>query len=351
MKILSILTTTLVCFAIVCLGCAQPRTFSVPKPAGALRVMTYNMEWFSEDANPKRISNVREILADIKPDIIGIQEIQSERAARQFLDSEWTVGLVKENIEFQNLAIAVRAPYQLVSYDYVFKDRGLEFAFPGNRDVLRAEIKSPGGQNITAYVIHAKSRRGGRLQTDSQREMASALLAGYISRRGDRNVVLMGDFNDAPNDTSAAILASGDVTIKGGARPPFRLLANLTFDLWEKDMVTIGLHEKYFGEESALSASVPNAKSENDRLRGIEYRFPQDVSVTQIMFDQIFVSPHLGQAGSRASVYTGPAALRGLRGRVTVTNNPDGSRNVVYTEKGTMASDHLPVYADILGLR
>ncbi len=312
------------------------------------RIMTYNIQWFHDGDSPERIANIKSIINQVKPDIVGVQEIEGLAALKQvFPESEWQIGIMDLPEEFQECGIVVRKGWNLKNYSLIFSGKGLDYAFPGSRDVLRAELESPTGKSLVVYVHHFKSRSGGRLSTDPQREMAAGMLASYIASKGEKDYVVIGDFNDAPNDRSTNILESGNALIKAGDNPVMPILVNLTEPLLNEDYVSIGLHD-LFSANGQTTAQVKGAKADNDRLRGIDYRFPQDVKVTQSLFDQILVSPSLAKPGLRASIFSGVAALEGKRGRVQVIENKEtGSRAVNYTEKGGLASDHLPVYADI----
>jgi endonuclease/exonuclease/phosphatase family metal-dependent hydrolase len=309
------------------------------RPAPDLRVATYNLEWFSEDANPERVANVRAVVANVGAHVWGLQEIQSLAAARQVWGPEWQVGMIDHPDEQQELAIAVREPYVLGEVEAAFPDDGLDFAFPGKRDVLRARVSGPNGFAATFYVVHMKSRRGGRLQTDLQRRKAQGLLAAFIMGRDEQNVVVLGDMNDAPDDQSVNILETGDLLAAGGRGQAPRLMYNLTEGLYDRDFVSFGLERLFEG--APLRPVVEGAKAENERLRGQDYRFPDDVRVVQILFDQILASPAMKRRWLRSDVYAGLHALRGEGGRTSVNGNA-----VVYEVKGSQASDHLPVIAE-----
>lgn len=244
--------------------------------------------------------------------------------------------------EAQELAIAVRRPHVLVGSEMVFTGPALDPAYPNRRDALRAVVQTPDGGKLVVYVLHMKSRSGGRNATDWQREMAAGLLASYIAgRRDEPHVVVLGDLNDAPDDRSVNILESGDLLAKPG-KAPFRVLFNLTESLAEKDFVTYGL-DRLYEDGKPLQPVVKGAFEENARLRGVDYRYPDDVRVVQTFMDQILVSPPLAKAWQGGvGVYAGAPAVRGSRGRTRVESNQP-----VYAEKGDLASDHLPVYADL----
>ncbi|MBX3096759.1 MAG: endonuclease/exonuclease/phosphatase family protein [Fimbriimonadaceae bacterium] len=305
----------------------------------SLRVMTYNIEWFSENSSMGRINNLKSVIGNIRPDVIALQEIQSKAALRQIFDSNWEIIMVDDPKEDQELALAVRRPLRVVTWEMVFKGEALEGPFPRGRDALRAVIELDGSRQFTIYSTHMKSRGGGRANTDWQRQMQAGMLASYIKWKNEPNVIVAGDFNDAPNDVTANILETGDLFAPAGPATP-RLMVNLCDPLCEKDYVTIGLSSLYTGR--ALSPIRPGARAENDRFRGQNPRFPDDFMVTQSFFDQILMSKGLAATTSgTAEIYSGGDALQGRGGRVEVTDT-----GVNYTEKGDRASDHLPVFVD-----
>ena len=328
--------------AVLSAASCGPPAQAQARAAGTVRVMTYNVEWFSEDANPKRVANLRSVLGHIGPDIVAFEEVQSSRALRQIVDGDWDIGMVDDDGDQQETAIAVRRPFLLVSAEPVFKGHLFEKPFPRSRDGLRGVVQTPEGRQLVLYVVHMKSRRGGRLETDPDREAACGLLAAYVrSRPDERNVVVLGDFNDCPDDASVEVLETGDLFARGGsARGHGRLLENLTAPLADKDYVSFGLFDLFRGGD--VSPIVPGAKQDNDRLRGQEYEYPRDVKVRQSLFDQILVSNSLAQ-GARAAVYSGQDALRGEPGKTKVSGH-----SVTYTFKGDLASDHVPVYVDLV---
>lgn len=324
--------------AFFALGACQ----SVSHDPSRMRVMEYNIQWFSEDANPDRIQNLKTILDTIQPDVVGVEEVESKKALQQLFGDGWSISMADIPKEHQECGLAVRAPFKVVKSELIFPDPALDFAFPGGRDVLRTEVASPNGETWVFYVIHAKSRRGGRIQTDEQRIQAAQKLAQYLADRPKENSVLMGDFNDAPDDVSCNILESGNPKAPGGpGKWENPLMVNLMEPLYRKDYVTIELDRKFLGDP--VSPIVEGAYNENEKFRGKEFKYPDDVEVTQVMFDQIMVRASLGgRSIDQPTIYSDVPALRGSGGRVQVGD--DGS--VTYTEKGTRASDHLPIYVD-----
>lgn len=306
-----------------------------------IRVAAYNIGWYSENSNPKRNENLKSVISNLKAEVIALEEIQSRAALSQIFDNNWQIGIADEESEDQEVAIAVKKPNKLISSELIFKGEKFDYAFPGKRDLLRSVVELPNGTQLVFYTVHMKSRSGGRLQTDAQREMGAGLIAGYIAGQKDENSIVLGDFNDSPSDRSLSIFETGNLKAEAGhdgRKGPF--LANLFEDLNDKDAVSFDLYSYYTDED--LEPYIKGAKADNDRLRGKEFRFPQDVKVPQILFDQILVSPRLA-IGAKAGVYAKADALRGDPGKQT--RNAEG--RAVYRYKGSLASDHLPVYADL----
>ncbi len=324
--------------AIVCLGSCG---FAQEPDANKLRIMTYNVAWFHTGASPQRVANLRTIIQEVNPQIIGLEEIQGRECLNLLFDSKWEVGIYDDPKENQEQAIAVRKPLRLIKTERLFPGTAFDLGYPGGRDGLRAEIGLPNGKTIVAYVVHFKSRRGGRMQTDNQRNFAASLLAGMLAKDKTENSVVMGDMNDTPDDVTANILESGNVQAPGGTYSVEKpLLLNLTEALYRKDYVSIDLARLYKG--SPIPPIVAGAFSENERTRGIDYKFPDDLKVTQTFFDQIMIRPTLKPWFTKVNVYSSEAALRGRGSKVKV--NDDFS--VDYTDEGDKASDHLPVFAD-----
>jgi len=107
------------------------------------------------------------------------------------------------------------------------------------------------------------------------------------------------------------------------------------------DYVTQGAPDRYRAFPS--EPRIKGARHENDRWRGRDYKFPDDLAVVETLFDQILVSPNLHRRRvGTARIYSGDDALRGIRSEVT--RKP--SEATYYGNQGSRASDHLPVYAD-----
>lgn len=314
-----------------------------------MRVMSYNLEWFTDGATPERLANINSVIGNIKPNVIGLMEINGKKAMEELFpaSSDWTFGIQDDPNEPQELAIAVRKPFKLVNWELVFSRPIFNPMFPNRRDVLRALVEAPNGRQVLVYVVHTKSRSGGRMQTDIQRESAAGMFAGFLygMSAAEPDYTIIGDFNDSPEDRSVNILESGDLNAPAGPNSNYKIAFNLADDLYRKDYVTHGLERLFKGQD--MEPIAAGAAAANDEVRGKEHRFPQDVKVTQILFDQILVSPKLkNEVKGGLNIYSKADSIRGKGPRVKVTDQGD-ARIVEYTDKGTQASDHQPIYFDL----
>lgn len=314
-----------------------------PAVEDKVRLMTYNLEWFSEEERPERIANLKRVLSEIKPDIVCLNEIQSLKAAQQLFGDDWEIGIADDPEDVQETAIAVRKPLKLVKHRMIFTGDQFEDAFPGRRDLLEATVQLPGGSSITGYVVHLKSRSGGRWLTDARREAATGLMASYIRAKGDKNVFVAGDFNDSPNDRCANILETGDLMAPVGTVLP-RLFVNMTEPLYTADHVTHGLERHLVGE--TVSSVIAGATAENEKWRGKEHKFPDDLKITATFLDQIMVTPNLAAKAGKAEIFAKYFALSGKGPRVKVEGEGE-PKKVTWLQKGDQASDHCPVFVDL----
>jgi exonuclease III len=241
----------------------------------------------------------------------------------------------------QELAIAVRRPFEIVTLKMVFPEEVNEQTFPGKRDLLEAQVEGY-GQLFTVLIHHAKSRSGGRVETEERRVLASRMMMQFlVSRVKQDRIILMGDFNDNPDDRSLNILEYGSVDVEGGIdEKPDTYLFNVTESLLDKDYCSYGYNYLYDGlKESTFDPVVKSAREENNKWRGQEHDFMKDVKVKANLFDQILVSQNLKDRVMDRGIFTGASAVVGKRSRVRFEGN-----KLEYTLRGDFASDHVPVW-------
>ena len=311
-----------------------------PRPA-EIKVATYNIYWLDDGISDARKTRLQQVVRELDADIIGFQEIRSKAALARILPDNYAIGMMDDPDAVQELALAVRAPFEITDLKMVFPEKVHDRAFPQTNDLLQAYVEGY-GRRFIALVHHAKSRAGGRAKTDARREESARMIARYLSSRVKYDhIVLLGDFNDNPDDRSLNILESGDPHAPAGIDDaPDAFLYNTSEALLERDYCSHGYNYLYGKIESdSFDPTVPGARAENNKWRGKPHDFLRDVKVKAILFDQILVSQNLREHVHASGVFTRAEAVRGNRSRIRLSGD-----EVVYTNRGTFASDHVPVW-------
>ncbi|MBX7201521.1 MAG: endonuclease [Bacteroidia bacterium] len=160
-----------------------------------------------------KISHLAKVIRKISPDVMGVCEVEN----RKVLDYLITKTVLKKD------------GYSLVHYDShdkrgidvgliykkgrinVMKTASYPVVFPGDmskpsRDILYVKGRTAAGQELHFLVNHWPSRSGGKEKTEHKRMLAAKtarrLCDSILFSDKDARVVLMGDFNDYPNDKS-----------------------------------------------------------------------------------------------------------------------------------------------------
>lgn len=315
-------------------GCATPPS--------EIKVATYNIYWLDDGISDARRERLQQVIQELDADIIGFQEIQSRSALENILPDEYEIGILDDKDELQELAVAVRKPFEIASLKMVFPEEVHDKSFPRKRDLLEAQV-SGFGQLFTVLIHHAKSRSGGRMDTDERRESATRMMMQFLKSRVTQDqVIVLGDFNDNPDDRSVNILEYGREDVVGGIDDqPDTFLFNVTESLLEKNYCSYGYNYLYEDLKTPqFDPVVKGAREENNRWRGLEHDFMKDVKVKAILFDQILVSQNLKDRVKQVGVFTGASAVVGKRSRIRFEGD-----DLIYTTRGDFASDHVPVWA------
>jgi len=305
-----------------------------------VRVATYNIKYLDDgvvDQGDRRDKLIR-VIAELDADVVALQEIKSRSALEKIFDEDdWYLIIDDDSNDRQNLALAVRKPLLPVGHsdgldaetdDFLFPDQADNQAFPKRRDVLCVQIRTPITEvEFWVMVVHAKARAGGRAATDERRGLAARMLVQRLETEFDEeHYILLGDFNDNPDDRSLNILESGNPYAMGGpemVQGPF--LINLAETLCAEDVVNHGLKSNDIDTDSNRVVTVaPDSRDINNEQRGT------DTYTGDILFDQILIPFHM------LGNYVDDS--------IAVLDHPDG----VLGNNTTRASDHLPVYADFV---
>ena len=184
--------------------------------ATTIKVATYNIYWLDDEISSARRDRLQQVIRELDADIIAFQEIQSRSALVNILPDHYEIGILDDEEELQELAIAVRHPLAIASLKMIFPEERHEKGFPRKRDLLEAQVEGF-GQLFTVLVHHAKSRSGGRVKTDERRVTASTMIMQFLTSRVSQDlIILMGDFNDNPDDQSVNVLEYGVTHVENG---------------------------------------------------------------------------------------------------------------------------------------
>ena len=301
-----------------------------------VRVASYNIKFLSTGVTGQgdRRAKLQDVVNQLEADVIGLQEIKDRAALNLiFPSSDWHIVIDDDSGSEQDVAVVVRKPLRVVGFSADLDADDQHFLFPGatnnnqfpdRRDLLFVEIGIP-NQTDTFFVMvhHAKARVGGRATTDPRREGAAREIVTKLRDRfEDKNFVLLGDFNDNPDDRSLNIMETGDFNALGGPEEidgPF--LINLMEPLVAAGHVS---HGRTSGDMTGdrVNTIDPTSRERNNNARG------SNQNTGDILFDQLLIPGWMGDryVSGSAKVFDHEVAVRG--------NNT------------TRASDHLPVYAD-----
>jgi endonuclease/exonuclease/phosphatase family metal-dependent hydrolase len=309
--------------------------------ARELKIATYNVYFLDENISSERKHTLQNVIEGLDADVIAFQEINNRAALSNILPAVYQIAILDDPLEIQEVALAVREPLKLGAYRTVFPDREWNDAFPRKRDLLQVEVQL-GQESIFFLVHHPKSRRRSRLSTDKRRARASELILKHISTAlSGKKVILLGDFNDNPDDRSLNILEQGDPEASGGVdTEEGTFLFNATESLLKEDICSYGYRDvDKKPKTGTFNLTVPGSRAENNRWRGIEHHYWRDVKVKAILFDQILVTPNLKSRIRGTGVFNHSIAVTGRASRIKFSND-----RIIYTRRGSFASDHVPVW-------
>ena len=327
----------------VLIACVSCRTALAQDTA--IRIATYNIKFLNTGINDTSIKDRRDrkerllaVIEALGADVIGLQEIDDAAALDSvFPQSEWIQIIDDDSGDDQDLAMVVRKSTLSVvgstadridadDEHFLFEDASSEF-FPNNRDVLAIELMvNETGETFTLMVVHTKARHGGRKTTEPRRSGASRLLVQKLeSEFQDEQVIVLGDFNDTPDDRSLNILETGDPdALASMENEQGEFLVNLTETLLVDEHVSWGKKTNDIDRTTdRIDTTTPGSRAFN-----FEHRDSDDLNIWDALLDQILITHNLLDNYHHGSI--------------AVFDLGDASRG----NNKSRASDHLPVYAD-----
>ncbi len=203
------------------------------------RVMSYNIEnLFDTEDDPvkddneflpngsrhwtygrytNKLNNLARVIAAAgewgTPAIVGLYEVENEKVMDDFtkkspLKNQKYRYVITNSEDARGIDIAMM--YQRDQFKYLYH-KSHRIYFPNNpekktRDILHVTGCVMSGDTLDVFLCHFPSRRGGEVQSESDRVRAASVARSKIDSifkiRQNANVIVMGDFNDEPNNKS-----------------------------------------------------------------------------------------------------------------------------------------------------
>lgn len=238
-------------------------------------------EWNSEKY-AKKLEHIGAVLSSLNkpglPDIIGLCEVENKKVVEDLA----TTGVLKkagykvvheESPDMRGIDVALM--YSPAHFKYISHEKlAVKFANEPDettRDILYVKGIS-GNDTLHLFVNHWPSRRDGQEASESRRVAAANVLKSKVANITDNNpeakVLIMGDFNDFPDNKSVQDVLNAGVEDN-------QPLYNLMYKQWLKGIGTYNYKGNWnMLDQIIVSQGLLNAKSglDVDRDSGHIYR-------------------------------------------------------------------------------
>ena len=212
----------------------------------------------------EKLSNIAKVIVAVgewsPPALVGLCEIEN---ANTLFDLTKNTGLQQLNYKFIHYespdirGVDVALLY-LTDFFEPINSRPIRVSFPNStsttRDILYACGKIPNGDTLHIFVNHFPSRLGGELESEERRIAAATFLRTAVDsvfeKHANAAIVIMGDFNDYPNNNSIAkTLKASPLTenISFGSSSEPQKLYNLACKIHAEGKIGSYRHENEWG--------------------------------------------------------------------------------------------------------
>lgn len=159
----------------------------------------------------KKLSNLSKIIRSMNngngPDILGVCEVENryvlEQLSKRFL-SDLNYSIVHYDSKDPR-GIDVGLLYKKEKFSYISSEPIKVFLQGNTRDILFTNLKYK-DEVLHIFVNHWSSRRGGEAESEPRRIRAATVLRAKVDSllNSDKksNIIIMGDFNDMPDNKS-----------------------------------------------------------------------------------------------------------------------------------------------------
>lgn len=162
-------------------------------------------------------------------DFIGLCEIENREVLEALVnftplkDKEYQI-IHEDSNDPRGIDVAAMyrpQKFNLINYEYI----RLKFPFSPEgrtRDILYARGILPNNDTLHIFVNHFPSRYGGQFETDPKRQYAAKILRemadSLMAINSNASILVMGDFNDHPDDKSMKEVLGAKLTQQGLAK-------------------------------------------------------------------------------------------------------------------------------------
>ena len=186
--------------------------------APALRVGTWNLKNFSRfGIDEFRFGDIRDLIAQLQPDILAVQEIKAAEAPWRDEGEAWDA-LVSQLDGYEGVRAQWRSEDTVVGLLYRterIEIVGAKELFPTDswsypRAPLQVTVKATadeGEAQFDVIVLHLKAYSD--VESRSRRFQAVQKLHALLAERMDAAALVLGDFNDSPHDPAEANIFRG----------------------------------------------------------------------------------------------------------------------------------------------
>ena len=209
----------------------------------------------------EKLSNIAKVIVATgewsPPAFVGLCEIENENTLKDLMQR---TGLQQLNYKFIHYespdvrGVDVALLYLPEMFEPI-NSRPIRVSFPNStsttRDILYASGKIPNGDTLHIFVNHFPSRLGGELESENRRETAANFLRSAVDSvfeiHTNAAIVIMGDFNDYPNDNSMVKILNANILPDDFSKIEPQQLYNLAYKIHAEGKIGSYRHDSQWG--------------------------------------------------------------------------------------------------------
>lgn len=183
-------------------------------------------QWTDERYKLK-LSNMSKVIQTLGADVVGLCEVENRKTTE---DLAWYCGVGAKQDAFGVVHFDSPDPRGIdVALIYKKKSMKVLYAYPirfvlphtesnRTRDILYVKAELSNKSMVHFFVNHFPSRREGTAESSYKRQFVAAQLRqrvdSLLKKDKQANIIIMGDFNDEPGDSSMSVILKAACTEK-----------------------------------------------------------------------------------------------------------------------------------------